>query len=191
MNVLYGWSRICGQFGLRSFMFSFAQHQSQSFFYYFIILLHSIFFFPLTRSLLVPYVYVSIESIDFIILSSLALNVILLNSPVNALYILLLILCCDFDINFCFLWIVFYVFYNFPTLFQANRVNHCEIHRIFQILNINLNKILCVATLKEVIFAGSNFCKFRKFWLISRKLIPAKYLAKMNSWKLIFTENTK
>ena len=41
---------------------------------------------------------------------------------------------------------------------------------------------------KEVIFAGSDFRKFYKFWTFSRKLIPAKFLAKTNSRKLILAK---
>ena len=52
--------------------------------------------FSHTRPFLVPYVYVSIESIDCILLSLLALNAILLISSVNALYFSLLILCYDY-----------------------------------------------------------------------------------------------
>ena len=45
--------------------------------------------------------------------------------------------------------------------------------------------------LKEVIFAGNNFPKFREFWAILPKLIVAKYLARTNPRKLIITKNTK
>ena len=47
------------------------------FLYYFIILLHLISSFLLTRSLLVPSAYISIESIDCILLSSFELKAIL------------------------------------------------------------------------------------------------------------------
>ena len=46
--------------------------------------------FSLTRSLLVPYAYVSIESIDCILLSSIELKAILLISSVKTLYLSLL-----------------------------------------------------------------------------------------------------
>ena len=55
-----------------------------------------------TRSLLVPYVYVSIESIDCIILSSFELKAILSISPVKTLFLLLLNLCCVSYINLLF-----------------------------------------------------------------------------------------
>ena len=45
--------------------------------------------------------------------------------------------------------------------------------------------------LKRSNFARNNFRKFSKFWVILRKLIPAKFLARMNSWKLILAKNTK
>ena len=34
----------------------------------------------------------------------------------------------------------------------------------------------------------SNFREFCKFWAVSRKLIPAKFLAKTNSRKLILSK---
>ena len=43
------------------------------------------------------------------------------------------------------------------------------------------NKKLNVFTLKEVIPAGSIFRECREFWVIYRRLIPAKFLAKTNS----------
>ena len=55
--------------------------------------------FSHTRPFLVPYAYVSIESIDSILLSSLALNAVLAISLVNTLFFMLLNLCCDFSIN--------------------------------------------------------------------------------------------
>ena len=68
--------------------------------YCFIILLHFIFSVLLTRCLFVPYAFVSIESIECILLSLLALNAISLTSSVNTLCFMPLNLCCDFNINF-------------------------------------------------------------------------------------------
>ena len=48
--------------------------------------------------LLIPYAYVSIESIDCIILSSFAIKKILLVNSVQTLYLSLLSLCCAFCI---------------------------------------------------------------------------------------------
>ena len=73
------------------------------FLYSFIILLRLISPFLLTRSLLVPYAYVSIESIDCILLSSFELKAILLISSVKTLCLSLLNLCCVFDIDLLFL----------------------------------------------------------------------------------------
>ena len=56
-----------------------------------------------TRSLLVPCVYVSIESIDYILLLLLALETILLTSSVNTLCFSLLNICCYFNINLFFM----------------------------------------------------------------------------------------
>ena len=63
-----------------------------------LILLHLITSFLHTRSLLVPFSYISIQSIDWILLSLLALIAILLTSSVNTLCFSLLNLRCDFNI---------------------------------------------------------------------------------------------
>ena len=73
------------------------------FLYRFIILLHLISSFSLTRSLLVPYAYVSIETIDSILLLSLELKAILLISSVKVLCLSLLNICCVFNIDLLFL----------------------------------------------------------------------------------------
>ena len=71
--------------------------------YCFIIFLHLISSFSLTRSLFVPYAYVSIESIDCILLSSSELKAILLISSVKRIMSLvclsLLNFRCAFNIN--------------------------------------------------------------------------------------------
>ena len=72
------------------------------FLYPFIILLHLIPFFSFTRSMLVPYAYVSIESIDYILLSPFELKPILLISSVKTLCLSLLNLYCAFNINILF-----------------------------------------------------------------------------------------
>ena len=66
-------------------------------------LLHLITSFSLTRSLLVPYAYVSIKSIDCILLLSFELKTILLPSSVKTLRYSLLNLCCVFNIDLLFL----------------------------------------------------------------------------------------
>ena len=58
--------------------------------------------FSLTRSLLVPYAYVSIESIDCILLSSIELKAILLISSVKTLYLSRLNLCYVCNIIFLY-----------------------------------------------------------------------------------------
>ena len=91
--------------------------QVNRFLYRFIILLHLISSFPFTRSLFVPYAYVSIASIDSILLSSYELKAILLISPVKTLCLALLNLCCVF-INF------YYCFYKFfMIVFKTIYVN--------------------------------------------------------------------
>ena len=67
--------------------------------YHFIMLLHLIFFCLLARSLIVPYTYVSIESMDYILLSSFELKAALLISSVKTLCLPLLNLCYVFNID--------------------------------------------------------------------------------------------
>ena len=71
--------------------------------YRFTTLLHLVSSFPLTRSLLVPYAYASIESNDCFHLSSFELNAVLLISSVKTLCLSLLNLCCVFNIDLLFL----------------------------------------------------------------------------------------
>ena len=75
------------------------------FLYRFIILLHLISSFSFTRSFLVLYVYVSIESVDSILLSPFEFKAILLISSVKTLYLSLLNLCCVLNIYLCFFMI--------------------------------------------------------------------------------------
>ena len=83
----------------------------------FVILLHLISSFSLTRSLLIPYAYVSIESFDCILLSSFELNAILLICSVKKLCLSILNLCCFFFYQL----IVFYEF--FVIFFKTLYVN--------------------------------------------------------------------
>ena len=64
--------------------------------------MHSVSSFLCIFSSLVLFAHVSIESIDCILLSSLALNAILLTSSVNTLCFFILSLYCDFNINLLF-----------------------------------------------------------------------------------------
>ena len=73
-----------------------------NFLYCFISLLHLISSFSLTRSLLVPYAYVSIETIDCILLSSFELKTILLISSAKTLWLSLLNYFCVCNINSLF-----------------------------------------------------------------------------------------
>ena len=70
INILYGWSGICGQSKLCSFYVFFCNIKAglYHFLHYFFILLHLVASFSLTKSLLVPYANVSIESIDCILM---------------------------------------------------------------------------------------------------------------------------
>ena len=89
-----------------------------------IILLHLFSSFLHTSSLLVPYTYISIESIDCILLSSLALYVMLLTSSVNTLSFLLLNLRRDFNIDLLFFYEFFMIFFK---TFNINFFSNCYI----------------------------------------------------------------
>ena len=71
VNIVYGRSGIYGQFGLGYFMFSLAIPLKLIIF---ILFYYIVTFFSQSRSLLVPYIYASIEAIDCILLLSLAVN---------------------------------------------------------------------------------------------------------------------
>ena len=73
------------------------------FLYLFIILLHLISSFSLARSLIVPYAYVSIESIDCILLLSFQLKEFLLISSVKSFCLPHLKLCCISNIDLFFI----------------------------------------------------------------------------------------
>ena len=90
------------QFGLCSFMPSFVMYLKLNILYCFTVLLHLMFSFLHIRYFLVLYAYVSIESIDCILLSSIKFKVILLISLVKILYLLLLNLCCVSNISLFF-----------------------------------------------------------------------------------------
>ena len=82
------------------------------FLYLFIILIHLISSSSLARSLIVPYAYVSIESIDCILLLSFELKEILLTYSVKTFCLSHLKLCCIFNIDLLFfinsLWFILY-----------------------------------------------------------------------------------
>ena len=84
----------------------------------FIILLHLISWFSLTKSLFVLYAWVSIESIDCILLSSFELKAIVLISSVKILCFSLLNLCCVFKIISLFFYEFFMIFFFSNCLFQ-------------------------------------------------------------------------
>ena len=106
------WSGICGQFRLWYFVFFFYNIiKVNHVLYRFSILLHLIPSLSLTKSLVVLYAYVSIESIDSILLSSFKLREVLFISSVKTLFLSLLNLCCIFNIDL-------YFFYNFFTIFS-------------------------------------------------------------------------
>ena len=66
------------------------------------VLFYYIVRFNFLKSLFIPYAYVSIESTDCILLSSLELKPILLISSVKTLCLSLLNLCCVFNISLLF-----------------------------------------------------------------------------------------
>ena len=101
VDIMYAWSGSCGYFGLCYLCFFCNFIKVNHFLYCFFILLHLICSFYFNRSLLVPYVYASTESIDCILLLLLEHNAILLNSSVNKLCFLL-VNCWEFYINLLF-----------------------------------------------------------------------------------------
>ena len=114
------WMISCGQFELCSFIiFFFCKIIKVSHVLYcFIILLHLIYSLLHTRYSLVPYPYVSFESIDFILLSSFELNAILLISSAKTLFPSPLNLYCVFNAFFFFIFYkIFYVNFIFFMFF--------------------------------------------------------------------------
>ena len=85
INILYGWSVICGQFGLCYFIFSLVISSRIISFVFLNYIVTFNFFFFTYWSLFVPYAHVSIQSIDWVLLSSITPNEILLTSLVKTL----------------------------------------------------------------------------------------------------------
>ena len=102
------------------------------FFYASIILLHLISSFWHTRSLLVPYTYVSIESIDCILLSLLVGNAISLASSVNTL-------CFSFLIFVVILTLIYY-FYEFFML--ISNIIHIKIFFLNGVFDFQVELLL-------------------------------------------------
>ena len=99
-NIVYGWSGVCGQFGLRYFIFSVITSTKLIIFvlFYYIVIFSSSF--SLTKSFFALYAYF-IESIDWILLWSFELKGILLIHSVKTC-LFLLNFCCVFNINLLF-----------------------------------------------------------------------------------------
>ena len=107
------------------------------FLYCFIIFLHIISSFSLTRTLFVPYTYVSLKSIDHILLPLFELKEILLISSVKTLCLSNLNLCFVFNINLWFFMNSFYeiffsiiyvnliIFLNFLFYYQVKLLLNC------------------------------------------------------------------
>ena len=88
--------------------------KSNHFLYRFIIWLHLISSFSLTKSLLVPYAYISIESLDCVLLSSfecMKIWLIWLISSVKTLCLSFLNLCRGFYINLMFFYWFFMIYF--------------------------------------------------------------------------------
>ena len=79
----------------------------KTFLYCFIILLRLIFSFLHIRSLFAPYVYVSIKSVDCIVLSAFELKAMLLIFSVKTLCLSFSNIFCVFNISLLFLRIIF------------------------------------------------------------------------------------
>ena len=113
-----------------------------------------VFSFLCIGSLLIPCAYVSIESIDCILLLSFELKVILLISSVKALYLLLLNLCCVY-----FLQIFFVLFY----------LLYVNLHQLLSFLNslfyFQFEILLSIFRNFKIkgFFYNRSFCAFRIF----------------------------
>ena len=108
INILYGWSGICGQFGLCSFIFSFTTASKLIVFlccYTWSLLFHLL-------DIWLFHMHVSIKSFDCILLSSFEFKAILLISSVKVLRFSLLNLCCIFNIDLLFFYKLFMIFFN-------------------------------------------------------------------------------
>ena len=107
INILYGWLGISGQFGLFLYVFFYKIINSN---YFCTVLFYCYIYYYIATSLLF-YVYVSIKSIDYILLSSFELKAILLVSSMKTMSLSLLSLCCIFNIDLLFLYKCFDTFY--------------------------------------------------------------------------------
>ena len=130
-----------GQFGLYFFNgFFFCNiFKVNHFLYHFIALSHSVSSFSLTRSLLVAYAYVSIKSIDSLLLSSFELKAILLISLVKTLCLSLLNLCGVFDINLLFFMNYLWYFLRLSTSisFFLDGVNYFQVELLLKIFIVS------------------------------------------------------
>ena len=104
------------------------------FLYRFIIFLYLSSSFSLTRPLLAPYAYVSIELNDCILLSSFALNAILLISSGKTLHLSLLNLFCVFHNDLLFLMIFLSVFKDYLCWFYFF-LDNLFYHKVEMLLN--------------------------------------------------------
>ena len=123
------------------FMFSFITSSELIFFLYrFIILLHLISSFLLTRCLVIPYAYVSIESTDYILLSSFERNAILLIYPIKILFRSLLNLCCVINIDLLFLMNSFWLFwyYLWQFYFFLDGLFYSHVNAASKVLELKL-----------------------------------------------------
>ena len=104
---------------------------------FFIILLHLMSSFLHSRSLLIPCAYVSIESIDRILLSSFEIEAILLNSSVKAFCFSLLNLCYVFSISLLFFMNSYLTSLRLPisNLFFLNGLVYFRFERLLNIFH--------------------------------------------------------
>ena len=128
-----------------------------------------------TRSLFIPYAYVSVGPIDCILLSSFELKAILLISSVKTLCFLLLNLCCVFKFYF-----FLNVFFNFQLFFLRHNFL-CLLFFIFIVvfdiaicfcsqfsINFNLNFSNPVTFFFFLLGNGLSNSKFKLSSLVSR-----------------------
>ena len=116
INILYGWAGIYGQLGLCSVLLFCNIIKINSFCITSLYCYIEYFLFHLLDLLLIPYAYVSIKSIDYILLSLFELEAILLISSLKTL-------CISF-LDLCYVFNIYLFFYEFFMIFlKANYVN--------------------------------------------------------------------
>ena len=121
--------------------------------YFPIVLIFLIFSLFHIRSLLIPYEYVSTESIDYTVFSSLELNAIFLISSVKTLFLLLLNLCRNLKSNFFFIF------------FKTISINSFLFYVVYYIYNLRRLKTFFIVFKFKFFFLQHTFSYLLLFFL--------------------------